>query len=259
MWSTNRFDTLVILFWRHILLVVWKCLILCQIIVIYGKCWFSSFIQRKRRLKSIESSKKLTEMKAKNLRRRWIGSIARWWSVTNARRACFSIRSYSPSHFQVIAYLGNDSKTRNLGSLWFEVTGRWLWDRWWDQVETITGERYRTQLMRLSRALRENDHNTSRGTKKWFYNIKTLGLTFPNPLKSTWKRSNEKCYPTRRIPQILRCTTVTCSGPWLMVWLISSSAHMKTSKNGLIRWWPQKMSTFTVTIFELYQKDEKKL
>ena len=39
-WETNRFDTLVILFWRHILLVVWKCLILCQIIVICGKCWF---------------------------------------------------------------------------------------------------------------------------------------------------------------------------------------------------------------------------
>ena len=32
--------------------------------------------------------------------------------------------------------------------------------------ETTTGERYRTQLMRLSRALRENGHNTSRGKKK---------------------------------------------------------------------------------------------
>ena len=48
---------------------------------------------------------------------------------------------------------------------------------WWDQVgviyyellkpnETITGERYRTQLMRLSRALRENGPNTNRGTIK---------------------------------------------------------------------------------------------
>ena len=32
-----------ILFWRHILLVMWKCLMLCQIIVICEKCWFSSF------------------------------------------------------------------------------------------------------------------------------------------------------------------------------------------------------------------------
>ena len=31
--------------------------------------------------------------------------------------------------------------------------------------ETITGERYPTQLMRLSQALRKNGHNTSRDTK----------------------------------------------------------------------------------------------
>jgi len=164
--------------------------------------------------------------KAKNLRRRRIGGIARWGSVPNARRACFSIRSYPPSHFQAIACVGNDSKARNLGSLWFEVKGYWAsffrqWttapaakkegfssshrDRWWKmdslqqskekkvigtarsrfyvvgsakysrckgyavylvgsgrccllwavETETITGERSRPQLMRLSRALRE--------------------------------------------------------------------------------------------------------
>ena len=38
-----------------------------------------------------------------------------------------------------------------------------------------------------------------------------------------------------RIPQILRRPIITCSVRWHMVWLISSSAHMKTSKNGLIR------------------------
>ena len=117
---------------------------------------------------------------------------------------------------------------------------------WWDQVgviyyellkpnETITGERYWTKLMRLSRALHENGHNTSRGTKKWLYSLTTLGLTLPNPLKPTWKRSNGKCYPTRRIPQILRRPIITCSSRWHMVWLISNSAHMNTSKKGLIR------------------------
>ena len=75
--------------------------------------------------------------------------------------------------------------------------------------ETITGERYRTQLM--------------------------LGLTLPNPLKPTWKRLNGKSYPIRRIPQILRRLIITCSSRWHMFWLISSCAHMKTSKNGLIR------------------------
>ena len=77
--------------------------------------------------------------------------------------------------------------------------------------ETITVERYRTQLMRLSRAL------------------------LLNLLKLTWKRSNGKSYPTRRIPQILRRPIITCSDRWHMVWLISSSALIKTSKNVLIR------------------------
>ena len=105
----------------------------------------------------------------------------------------------------------------------------------------------------------KNNHNTSRGTKKWFHSMTTLGLTLPNPLKPTWKRSNGKSYPTCRIPQILRRPIITCSGRCHMVWLISSSAHMKTSKNSLIRGKPQKMNTFTVTAFELYQKDGKKL
>ena len=63
----------------------------------------------------------------------------------------------------------------------------------------------------------------------------TLGLTLPNSLKPTWKRSNGKPYPTRCIPQILRCPIISCSGRRHMVWLISSSAYIKTSKNGLIR------------------------
>ena len=72
------------------------------------------------------------------------------------------------------------------------------------------------------------DSNTSRGTK-------TLGLTLPNSLKPTWKSSNGKSYRTFRISQILRRLIITCSGRWHMIWLISSSAHMKTSENGLIR------------------------
>ena len=47
-------------------------------------------------------------------------------------------------------------------------------------------------------------------------------------------RSDGKSYPTRRISHILRRPIITCFGRWHMVWLISSSDHMKTSKNGLI-------------------------
>ena len=80
----------------------------------------------------------------------------------------------------------------------------------------------------------KNGHNTSRGMKKWFHSMMTLGLTLTNPLEPTWKRSNGKSYPIRRIPQILHRPIITCSGRWHMVWLISSFAHMKTSKNDLI-------------------------
>ena len=42
----------------------------------------------------------------------------------------------------------------------------------------------------------KNDHNTSRGTKKWFNSMTTLGLTLPNTLKPTWKRSIGNSYNT---------------------------------------------------------------
>ena len=65
----------------------------------------------------------------------------------------------------------------------------------------------------------KNGHSMRRCTKMWFYSMTTLGLTLPNPLKATWKRSNGKSYPypTRRIPQILRPPIITCSGRWHMV------------------------------------------
>ena len=81
----------------------------------------------------------------------------------------------------------------------------------------------------------KNVHNTSRGMKKWLYSLTTLGHTLPNLLKPSWKCSNGKSYPTRRIPQILHHPIITYSGRWHMVWLSSSFAHMKTSKNVLIR------------------------
>ena len=72
----------------------------------------------------------------------------------------------------------------------------------------------------------KNGHNTSRSTKKWFYSMTMLGLTSPNSLKPTWKRSNGKSYPTHRIPQILYRPIITFSGRWHIVWLVSSSAHI---------------------------------
>ena len=128
---------------------MWKCLILFQIIVICGKCWFFLLFEENGGWSVLRAPKSFWRCrskwnnvpglvpslqrqwfrcwrptawrKAKNLRKPWIGGIVRWGSVPNARRAYFSIRSYPPSHFQAIACVRNDSKTRNLSSSWFEA------------------------------------------------------------------------------------------------------------------------------------------
>lgn len=46
---------------------------------------------------------------------------------------------------------------------------------------------------------------------------------------------------------------------WNIVWLISSSTHMKLSQHGLIRGEPQKLNTPPLMILELCQQDAKLL
>ena len=78
--------------------------------------------------------------------------------------------------------------------------------------ETITRERYRTQLIRLSRTLRDKQPRYEQRHKKVVFQHENACLMLPNPLKPTWKRLNGKSYPTRCIPQILRRPIITCSG-----------------------------------------------
>ena len=106
---------------------------------------------------------------------------------------------------------------------------------YWNRTKPSLGNGIERNWCVWAKHCAKNGHYTSRGTKKWFYSITTLDLTLLSTLKPTWKRSNGKSYPTRSIPQILRRPIITCSGRWHMVWLIRSSVHMKTSKNGLIR------------------------
>ena len=105
----------------------------------------------------------------------------------------------------------------------------------WKRTKPSLGNSIKRNWCAWAEHCAKNGHNTNRVTKKWFYSMTTLGPTLPNPLKPPWKRSNWKSYPTCRIPQILRRLIITRSGRWHMFWLISSSDHTKTSKNGLIR------------------------
>jgi len=96
---------------------------------------------------------------------------------------------------------------------------------WWDQFgvvyyellkpnETITRALYRTQLMGLSRALKEKRaHYYSRHDKIILLhdNARSHIAAPVKTLKTTLKHSNEKFYPTRRILQTLLLPTITCS------------------------------------------------
>ena len=90
--------------------------------------------------------------------------------------------------------------------------------------------------------------------------MKTLSLTLPNPLKSTWKRSNRKSYPTRRIPQILRRPVIMFRSmtdgmadqqfhsyedieKWLDSWIASKDKHFY--RNG-IRALPERWAKVVV-------------
>ena len=114
----------------------------------------------------------------------------------------------------------------------------------WDQLgivyyellkpnETITGALYRTQLMRLSRALKKKRaHYYS--TKLFFCMIMLVHM-LRRRSKSTWKHSIGKFYPTRRIHQTLLLLITACFDRWRMVCLSNTSHHMKIPKIGSIR------------------------
>ena len=96
--------------------------------------------------------------------------------------------------------------------------------------ETITGERYQTQLMRLSRALCEKWPQYEQSHEKVILQHDNAHPHVVKPLKNYLQCSNEKFYSNRRILQILLRPIITCSRPWHMVWLISSSSHMEHRK-----------------------------
>ena len=87
---------------------------------------------------------------------------------------------------------------------------------WWDQPglvnyelpkpdETITGDRYRPQLMCLSRAWKEKRTLYEQNTTKWFCRMTTLGHMLQNRWKPAWKRLSGKSYLARRIHQTFLC------------------------------------------------------
>lgn len=171
----------VILFWRHIFMVLSKYLILYQIIVTCGKELGFPIIWSQGVLSGVFSPLN----KCSRNRKEWIFFISSYRLTKNGFITATQFRGNC--HFN-----------------WCDLSG----------------------------------HNTSNGTKKWFYSITTLDGTLLKP--------------------ILGRLIITCSVQWHIVWLISSSPHIKSWKNSWIRWQPQKMDTFIVAAFELCQKNAKR-
>ena len=133
---------------------------------------------------------------------------------------CFNIDSQAEYSWKKthIVYL--------VGSAWYRV---WVAQTEWDHYWAL----YRTQLMRLSRTLKEKRaHYYSRHDKIILLHDNArphVAAPVKTYLEIKWD-SNRKFYPTRRILQTLLLPTTTCSDWWRMVCLSSSSHHMKIPK-----------------------------
>ena len=131
---------------------------------------------------------------------------------------------------------------------------------WWDQKgelyyellkpgETINGERYRTQLIRLKRAIAEKRPESATRHE-------AIILIFR--LRTIWKIVDRKFYPTRLIAQTLPLLTTTCSG-WCRTPLLEYGSHQnRASQICLIYSWPpSRRSSFGMESTNC-QKDGKK-
>ena len=101
----------------------------------------------------------------------------------------------------------------------------------WNRMKSSLGNGIERNWSVWAEHCAKNGHNTSRGMKKLFYSMTTLGLTLPNSLKPTRKRPNGKSYPTHRIPQILQFRSYEDNEKWLDSWIASKDKVAFSSKN----------------------------
>ena len=140
---------------------------------------------------------------------------------------------------------------------------------WWGQKgvlyyellkpgETINGERYRTQLIRLKRAIAEKRPEYATRHEAIISIMTTLGPMLLFRLRTIWKTVDGKFYPTRLITQTLPLLTTICSGRCRTSSLEYGSHQNRVSKISLIHSWPLSWrSSFEIESTNC-QKDGKK-
>jgi len=120
--------------------------------------------------------------------------------------------------------------------------------------EIITGDLYRKQLMRLSRALKDKRPQYNERHDKVILQHDNARLHVTISVKTYLEMGS----PTRHILHILLPLTIICFDQWHTVWLTSAYVLMKKSKIRSIRESPQKMSSFSDAGFVRFPKDGRK-
>ena len=101
--------------------------------------------------------------------------------------------------------------------------------------ETTTGEQYQMQLMRLSRALHEKRQQYEQRHEKVILQHDNARPHVAKPVKTYLETLKWEVLPHPPYSPDIVPSDYYLFRSWHMVWLISSSAYMKTTKNGLIR------------------------
>jgi len=149
--------------------------------------------------------------------------------VPNARKIGRIIGSDSTSHFETPQSHGNDSETRELGSVrvedenfgecsdmpprscsaFGETSSVWYYELL-KSSETITGDRYRMQLMGLSRALKEKRPQYQERHDKVILQHDNARPHIARPVKTYLETLKWEVLPHRRTLQTLLLPTTIC-------------------------------------------------
>ena len=182
---------------RYILLVVWKCLILCQIIVICGKCWFSSFIRRKR-LQKVYEDAALSETTCRSY-------VLRYEASKTVISLLMTVRvkeGQKPSKTLILFIMSCWNRTK-------PSLGNGIERNWCVSAEHCA----------------KNGQNTSRGTKKWFFSMTNARPHVAKPVK-TYLETLKWKFPPVVFPRYcaVRLLFVSVDGTWsgwsavLLIW-----------------------------------------
>ena len=129
----------------------------------------------------------------------------RKWIFYNPRR----LKIWTKQKNQINQYQNNTNSLKFMLCVWLNQRGV-VYCEVLKPLETITGNRYWLQLIRLYWALKENGQNLTTGVTSWFCYMTTPDLTLQNWFRHTWKGWNEIFRLTHHIHHIFLLEISIC-------------------------------------------------